>query len=148
MMKKFKYCRGHNLIEVLIALLVLSIGLLGLAGLQATSMRYGHDANVRSLATIAANDIIERMHTNPNAAADYITAIATTACDNPATCCSATAATIENDLKCWLRSIKTALPGGSGVIEGPDTDGFYTVKVKWKDRETGAPITQNWVFTP
>lgn len=145
MANQYKFCRGHNLIEVLIALLVLSIGLLGLAGLQATSMQYGHDANVRSLATIAAYDIIERIHTNQDQAASYT---AGTTCADVNACCNATAATVENDLMCWDRSLKTALPSGRGTVTGPDAGGYYTIDISWVDRQSGVRITQSWVFTP
>ncbi|MBN1378657.1 MAG: type IV pilus modification protein PilV [Gammaproteobacteria bacterium] len=145
MLNNVKYCRGHNLIEVMIALLVLSIGLLGLAGLQATSLQYGHDANVRSLATIAAYDIIERIHTNRDNAGFY-TSVQT--CSDPATCCDSAGASIENDLVCWDKSIKTSLPDGDGAVTGPDADGYYTVTINWMDRESGIKISQAWVFTP
>jgi type IV pilus assembly protein PilV len=145
MLHNIKYYRGVNLIEVMIALLVLSIGLLGLAGLQATSLQYGHDANVRSLATVAAYDIIERIHTNRDNANLYTV---TSTCADPATCCDESVGSIENDLMCWDKSIKAALPGGNGTVIGPDADGYYTVTINWTDRELEAQISQAWVFTP
>src|SRR5687767_4205377 len=56
-----KASRGFTLLEALIALLVLSIGLLGLAGLQASSARLGHEAHMRSITTMAASEIIEKI---------------------------------------------------------------------------------------
>ena len=56
--------RGFSLIEVLIALLVLAIGLLGLAALQAQGLRFNHDAYVRTQATHIAYDIVDRMRAN------------------------------------------------------------------------------------
>ena len=52
--------RGFSLIEVLVAMLVLAIGLLGLAALQAQGMRFNHDAYVRTSATNLASDIIDK----------------------------------------------------------------------------------------
>src|SRR5699024_7298926 len=59
---------GLTLIEVLVTMLVLSIGLLGLAGLQALMLYQHHSAYQRSQATILTYDIIDRMRTNRNAA--------------------------------------------------------------------------------
>ncbi len=53
--------QGITLIEVLVALVILSIGLLGIAGLQAQSMRMNHGAYVRTQAIIIAGDIMDRL---------------------------------------------------------------------------------------
>ncbi len=55
---------GFTLVEVLVATVILSLGLLGLAGMQTASMRYNQGAYLRSQATVVANDIIDRMRTN------------------------------------------------------------------------------------
>jgi type IV pilus assembly protein PilV len=66
-----RYCRlfvgcrqGFSLIEVLVALLILAIGLLGLAGLQARGVATNYSALQRSQATLYAQDIVERMRAN------------------------------------------------------------------------------------
>jgi type IV pilus assembly protein PilV len=59
--------RGFTLIEVLIAVLVLAVGLLGLAGLQLAGMKSNHSAYLRSQATIAAYDLLDRMRADPGA---------------------------------------------------------------------------------
>jgi type IV pilus assembly protein PilV len=58
--------RGFNLVEVLIAVLVLSAGMLGLAGLQVAGMKSGYSAYLRSQAAFAAYDLLERMRANPS----------------------------------------------------------------------------------
>lgn len=55
---------GFTLIEILITVIVLSIGLLGLAGLQINGLRANMSSEARSKATLLANDITERMRTN------------------------------------------------------------------------------------
>lgn len=62
---------GVGLIEVAIAILVLSIGALGLAGLQVTAKRAGFDAVQRSEATALAADLLERMRANRQALSAY-----------------------------------------------------------------------------
>ncbi len=57
--------RGITMIEVLVTMIILSIGLLGLAGLQLTGMRSVNSASLRTQATVLINDITERMRANP-----------------------------------------------------------------------------------
>ncbi len=59
---------GYTLVEVLVAVVILSVGLLGLAGMQARGMRNSHDAYLRSQAAILAYDIADRMRANRDAA--------------------------------------------------------------------------------
>lgn len=56
---------GFTLIEVLIATVVMSIGLLGLAALQSKGMRFSHDSYLIAVATQQAEDMAERMRANP-----------------------------------------------------------------------------------
>lgn len=56
---------GFTLIEVLVTLVVLSVGLLGLAGLQLVGMRGNHSAYLRTRATLAAADLVDRMRLRP-----------------------------------------------------------------------------------
>jgi type IV pilus assembly protein PilV len=56
---------GFTLIEVLIAMVVLSVGLLGLAALQSKGMRFSHDSYLIAIATQQAEDMAERMRANP-----------------------------------------------------------------------------------
>lgn len=62
---------GATLLEVLVALVVLSLGCIVSAGLQATSQKTNHDAQQRLIATFLVNDIIEKMRTNPQGLATY-----------------------------------------------------------------------------
>jgi type IV pilus assembly protein PilV len=65
-------CRGFTLLEVLIAVLLLSVGLLGIAGLQLLSKQSNFEALQRTTASMLAQDIIERMRGNPTALATYV----------------------------------------------------------------------------
>ncbi len=66
---------GFSLLEVLIAIVITSIGLLGLAAMQATGLRNNHSAYHRSQATVLAYDIADRMRSNASSMASYITAV-------------------------------------------------------------------------
>jgi type IV pilus assembly protein PilV len=60
--------RGVGLIEVLIALLVLSFGMLGLAGLQMWSLKYNQSAMERGMAVVQTHSIVDAMRANRTAA--------------------------------------------------------------------------------
>lgn len=57
---------GFSMIEVLVAVLILAVGLLGVAGVQVVSMQNTSNANLRTLATIYAQDMAERIRANGN----------------------------------------------------------------------------------
>jgi type IV pilus assembly protein PilV len=65
-----RYARGATLIEVLIAMLVLAVGILGLMGLQINGKRTNYEALQRSAAVSLAQDMMNRMRANPNRASD------------------------------------------------------------------------------
>lgn len=61
-----KHClyRGFSLLEVLIAIVVFSVGLLGLMNLQFSTLKLQHDSLLRSIATLQASDMADRMRAN------------------------------------------------------------------------------------
>jgi len=133
---------GFTLLEVLIALLILSIGLLGLAALQTTGLRSNQMASMRTLATEAAYDITDRMRANPVgvAAGDYVIAL-TDVTDPGAT------ATAPADLNAWRERVER-LPGGASEItqcdetSTPTCDGLtHVITVYWDEARTGATGT-------
>ena len=132
-MKQQQYTHGFTLVEILITVLILSIGLLGLAGLQVSSMKNNHSAYLRTQATLMAYDIIDRMRANPNAvtAGQYeakgaytvttsstpYTVSAPTKTDSCLTTGGCTTQQMANtDINRWRVDLATHLPGGQGVI--------------------------------
>jgi type IV pilus assembly protein PilV len=126
---------GFTLTEVLIALVVLSIGLLGLASLQTTSLKLNNDAYLASIASTQANDIIDRMRANFGEAKSggYTTNSPTSAGSSNLGCLggvpnkpstaggsgstSCTAAQMSlNDLYEWQANLASLLPQGKGNI--------------------------------
>lgn len=119
---------GFTLIEVLISVLVLAVGLLGLAGLQATGLRSNHSAYLRTQASLLAYDIADSMRANRVSAlaGEYNIALGGTAPTG--------SAVVATDLTRWLDEIATELPGGQGaVVAGAGTN--FTITVRWNDRE-------------
>lgn len=137
-----KQC-GFTLLEVLIALLILSIGLLGLASLQTNGLRSNQMASMRTTATQLAYNIADRMHANPVGvdAQDYVIAVSdvdpviATDCEST-TCTSLQMATY--DLSQWRSAINT-LPGGSSSITRTVTGTVvtHTITVFWDEYRYG-----------
>lgn len=132
--------RGFSLLEVMIALVIFSIGLIGLAGLQSASMSYNHSAYLRSQATYLAYNILDKMRANPAAAenGNYEIAYADTGTSNA--CYYNTAGTCntvqlaQTDIFEWKQAINT-LPGGQGQVVASLSSGvrIYTVTMQWTD---------------
>ncbi len=131
--------QGFTLIEVLVAVLVLSIGVLGLVGLHSAALRNNQSAYQRSQAAILINDMADKMRSNM--AIDYsaITAVShATSCvsySGTASSCSATEIA-ERDLYDWQDTLSTVLPSGSGVVTV--SGAVTTVVISWDDdRDAG-----------
>ena len=134
---------GFTLIEVLVALVILAVGFLGLAALQARGLQFTHDAYIRSQATVLAYDVVERMRNNVGKASSYITA------SDPAGTCSQTGVGVTNDLNCWYESLAAELPAGTGSIAAdPANPNGYLITISWTDRESAGTKSQQWAVEP
>lgn len=125
---------GFTLLEVLVAMLVLSIGLLGLAGLMASSMRNNQSAYHSTQATWLAYDILDRMRAN-NAVALAGGYSAASALGSPAAC-STTAPSVSiaaQDIGSWKNMIACALPVGDGAITVTPANRRVRITVQWND---------------
>ncbi len=129
---------GFTLIEVLIAMLVLEVGLLGLAGLQVTSLRNNQSAYSRSQATQLSYDLADRMRANSTGKAVYIAILPSSAtakanCLTTAGCSSTEMA--ENDLYEWNLTVTTILPSGIATITVAAN--VFTISITWDDDRDG-----------
>jgi type IV pilus assembly protein PilV len=129
---------GFSLLEVLIALAVLAIGLLGLASLQVYGTRYNHTAYSRTQATMMIYDMIDRMRANPVgvSSGSYSTVYANGSGSISAPNCAAvscSSADLANyDMNGWKVALEATLPDGQGQIS---TAGFTTtVALRWTER--------------
>ncbi|NOS87695.1 MAG: type IV pilus modification protein PilV [Methylococcaceae bacterium] len=153
--------RGFTLIEVLVAMVVLSIGLLGLAGLQATSLKSNQSAYHRSQATQLAYEMADRMRANRVYAKVLLNNVYTTTdpaeaqvqptCFSASTCpetlqldedgnsyCPVTevvgctaAQMAQNDLREWSDAINSTLPSGMGTIS--NNGSIFTITLSWTE---------------
>jgi len=149
--------RGFTLLEVLIAMLIFAIGLLGIAGLQAAGMRFVQGSQFRGVALAQAESMVERMRANPRAVigGEYHmgTRQANVAKDCDAVACSA-AELAQFDLVVWEQGTaedtsganNAVLPQGTGLVcrgeaqedwtcgSLSNTKPYYTVNLRWVER--------------
>ncbi len=148
---------GFSLIEVLVALLVLSVGLLGLAALQTTGLAFNHQSYERTQAVIQAYDIIDRMRANKSGSGDTINSTYNNVSlgyqPTPSIYCTSSECTSDQlatyDIWYWNAINVSLLPEGKGAIcKGTytnDTNGYpsscsvtgsiYRIAVTWKEKD-------------
>jgi type IV pilus assembly protein PilV len=126
--------QGFTLIEVLVALVILSVGLIGLAALQTGGLRNNNSAVIRSQAVLAAEDILDRMRANRTDALgeDYDIALGT-AVDGTYT------GMVLTDLTEWRGSLSLQLANGDGSVDV--SGGIATVVVQWTEAGGNDSVT-------
>jgi type IV pilus assembly protein PilV len=162
---------GFTLLEVLIAIVVLALGLLGLAGLQAASLRNNHSAYLRSQATLLAYDMADRMRANPEAVknGDYNKPAAPakiTECFTTDGCTPDKMA--QQDKFEWATAVANTMPSGQAVVcldstsdpesgagiptfaapQCDNTGTVYAVKIWWNDDRSNTPQLFVYSFQP
>ena len=148
--------RGATLIEALVAILVLSLGMLGMAGLQLNALSFQKSSWALHRVSELTIDINERMQSNANASQNgfynyqptYAVAAVTVL---PSTGCKTSTSTVvctpkqiaDDDLSEWLAKAQRNLPGGAGSISGNATEGFVVTAMyadkDFRDATTNAP---------
>lgn len=135
--------KGVSLIEVLITVLLMSIGALGVAAMQLTGLKYNSGASVRTQATLLANDLMDRMRANRQLANDKSTFNTNNFEDNtsvlrPSKSCYEEICNSEEmalyDKWAWFEQVSTRLPGGKAFIDFDEVDGqrIYRVQIQWR----------------
>jgi type IV pilus assembly protein PilV len=116
---------GFSMLEALVTLLIVSLGLLGIAGIIANSLKVNQGAQARSQASWLANDIIDRMRANRTTAEGGAYALAS--CAAP----PAGGTVANDDLSQWCAAVAAALPTGTGSVALAANK--VTVTVQWDD---------------
>ena len=156
---------GFTLLEVLVAVVVFSIGLLGIAGLQVAGMRYTHGSQLRAVATMQAENMADSMRANSLGVTDGLYNVLEDMPTSYTTDCTVDPCGPEElarfDLVTWNAAAATGkphesnadiLPGGAGVVcvDSTPNDGspddwacdnegaVYAIKLAWTERTAGA----------
>ena len=129
---------GFTLLEILVSLLLIAIGVLGTAGLQALSLKINQGGQLRSQAVVLGLDFIERIEANNKATIAGLYAPATYPTSFP-TDCNTNFCSVNDlatfDLVKFKTRVQQMLPGSNVTVSwsgaGPYT---YTVQITWVER--------------
>lgn len=143
--------QGATLIEVMVAVLVLSIGLLGVASLQLFGLRYNQSAYLRSQATVLAYDIADRMRANPNGvSAGYYDNIDSASLPTDPACISTGCTNQQlanHDIREWgsyFTGAAPVLPSATGTVVKVGSN--YVATISWTELEKSGSTTQSVVI--
>ena len=137
---------GVGMIEVLVALFILAVGLLGVLAMQANSIKGSQKSQFSTQAQFLAQDMVDRIVAfndidDPNDDDDYDD-LDTDDADADDAACAATgcdaAAQKAYDTWDWGTQVTSRLPNGKGTVEYDDTDDKYVVTVMWDSELNGA----------
>jgi type IV pilus assembly protein PilV len=142
---------GISLVESLVALLVMSVGMLGIASLYVTSLKTGRSALTRTHAVNLVNDLADRIRANSRARTAYGYSSTQPDTSQPPNCStqSCSAADIAKiDLADWQRAINRVLPASAAgtVVYTPSPDGVgrpdtYRIQVGWNEPGEAQQLT-------
>ena len=126
-------CQGLTLVEILVALIILSIGLLGLATMQTSSVKFTTSAYQRTQATALAYDLADRMRGNRLAAlnGDYNVDF-----EDPVPECGdldTSGTLVEQDIAVWRNSMACRLPQSTGSVTRLNDE--FTITILWDDSQ-------------
>lgn len=123
---------GFSLIEVLIALIIMSVGMLGIAGLYVQSLQAGRTSMFRHQAVSLAGDIADRIRANPTAGIAYAGVGANNNCVTANIDCDVVGMA-ANDVWIWDLQAVNSLPNGDVVVAFDDTvvPPIFTITVSW-----------------
>ena len=133
--------KGAGMMEVLIALLVLSIGILGLATLQSIGLKYNHQSYQRTQAVLQVYDMADRIRANsPGKVAAYDNLTSTPGITTPGTNCNGFGVTCtfanraSYDIDSWGISLEANLgAGASGSVTRQAGTPIHVITVNWTE---------------
>ena len=127
--------RGFTLLEALIALVILSVGMLGIAALYVEGLRAGRTAVYRTTAVSLAADMMDRVRVKPAAQGDYAMGGVMADCTNGGFDCNRTQIARE-DVAIWEAEVAARLPAGADadiVFTAGAPEDTYTITLSWPE---------------
>jgi len=121
--------KGFSLIEVLLAIAILSVGMLGMLLLMINSTRLTTSSNYRSVAAQLAYSMADSMRSNPTqlAAYDFPNTVGVAACFTAVGCGSTPSDLVDTEYALWTARLAAALPGGVGMLCRDTSPGDATI---------------------
>lgn len=130
---------GVSLIEVLVSVIVMAIGLLGLAALQGSAVRFNHSAELRSIANSQAQSMIDRMRANKQGVeSGFYNNLSGLPSQTQCSACSP-AQLAQYDLYQFNTTNAQLLPSGQGQVTGNGR--VFTITIFWDNDRSGATGT-------
>ena len=140
---------GFTLIEILVAVLVLSIGVLGLIAMESLALKTNQSAYHRSQATLLVYDLADRIRANKDAVSTYETfsPSSTLSCvaSSP---CNSSSDFAKRDLFLWEQKVEEVFPGGNAVswsVSSVSDD--VTIALRWDDDRDGTVTANDPLFS-
>lgn len=133
--------RGFTLVETLVAMVVISVGMLGIAAMYVEGLRAGRTSVFRTAAIGLASDMADRIRANTTAGAAYAGAGADNNCVNGAADCTPVQLAAD-DIFWWSQSVAALLPGGEAditVAPGAPLNS-YTITINWSEPGVEDPL--------
>lgn len=139
------------MVEVLVAIVLLSFGLIGVAGLQIASVRVSHLSGVQTIADAQARSMLERIRRNPvGVTAGAYNSVALNSRPADPGCASSPCSASDmatSDVANWEADNARLLPGGTGSIRGNGSGSAFTITIVWNDNTPSGPVPRTWVMT-
>ena len=139
--------RGFSMIEILVTIVLISIGVLGLVALQGRTIVYTQDSTQRNIAAMLAEDLQEMMRADldkvianglPRAESGYYKAKTADFPDPADDCSSLATATAQQRLGCWAEKVKANLPGAQALMaDDAKKAAFHICRTKTSGSCTG-----------
>jgi type IV pilus assembly protein PilV len=142
----YKHQGGFTLVESLVALIVLSVGMLGIAALYVESLSAGRIALQRTEAVTLASDMADRIRANRDGGLGYAGGGGVVC--NPALAGASSFDTAANDASCWIADVAATLPAGLGsiAVDEATTPRNYTITVSWTESGQAAASPATYVL--
>lgn len=157
---------GFSLIEALVAFMIISVGMLGIASLQTISMKAGHTAITRTEAILSAQNILDRMRANSTQIANYDNGVTPAGASNGcsdvedysskavtnAVVCT-TAQLVADDVFNWRQSLAPNMAASTITVVAPVAPrvlNTVTITMSWTERavaDTALDTANNYTVT-
>ena len=142
---------GFTLVEVLVALVVLAVGMLGIAGLYVEGLKAGRTSIYRTTAVTLAADMADRIRANPVASASYAGAGPGSnafTCVNGVNRCNGDELA-QDDWFSWNQAVQARLPQGAAAniaVQAVGSLTQYTITVQWPEAGQADPASYTLVM--